>query len=189
MDIKQKILRFLIENKDTSPSINKISKSLRMDYKLIYINIGNLEKDKSIKVEDLGSIKRCRFDDDFNKDVFIVENERKKQFLENKKCYAIYERLTGIKGQFILLLFGSYVKGTETKNSDIDLLLVSNKDNVKIIEEKLEILPLKIHLTSINYNSFSEMIKNREQTVVSEAIKKNIILFGVEDNYRLLKNA
>jgi len=69
------------------------------------------------------------------------------------------------------------------------LLLVSNKDNVKIIEEKLEILPLKIHLTSINYNSFSEMIKNREQTVVSEAIKKNIILFGVEDYYRLLKNA
>jgi hypothetical protein len=29
----------------------------------------------------------------------------------------------------------------------------------------------------------------KQQTVVSEAIKKNIILFGIEDYYRILNNA
>lgn len=33
------------------------------------------------------------------------------------------------------------------------------------------------------------MAKSRELTVVSEAMKKNIILIGIEDYYRVLENA
>jgi len=59
----------------------------------------------------------------------------------------------------------------------------------KMMQEKLEVLPLKIHLTAITYESFIEMLKTKEQNVVSEALKKNIILFGIEDYYRLIQNA
>ncbi len=96
--------------------------------------------------------------------------------------------MKGVNKQFILLLFGSNVKGNATKNSDIDLLLISNSEDAKAIEEKLEILPLKIHLTPITYESFIGMLKTKERTVVSEALKKNIILFGIEDYYRIIKN-
>jgi len=189
MNIKQKILGFLIENKNSAFSIKEISKSLKIDYKLIHINIKKLEKDKSIEVEDLKVVKRCSFKDKFNEDVFIVENERKNQLLQKKDFKAIYDKLKILNKQFILLLFGSRIKGTATKNADIDLLLISHEEDAKAIEDKLEVLPLKIHLTPISYDSFIGMVKSKEQTVVSEALKKNIILFGLEDYYRLLENA
>lgn len=189
MNIKQKILKFLIENKERAFSMYGISRALKIDYKLIYINTKKLEKEKSIEVEDLKSQKRCSFKDNFNEEVFIVEYERRNAFLKKKEFKAIYDKLKVVNKQFILLLFGSHANGTATKNSDIDLLLISNQKDVKAIEEKLELLPLKIHLTPITYESFVGMIKTKEQTVVSEAIKNNIIFFGIEDYYRLLKHA
>jgi hypothetical protein len=33
------------------------------------------------------------------------------------------------------------------------------------------------------------MLKSKEFTVVSEAVKHNILLFGIEDYYRLMNNA
>ena len=189
MSIKQKILRFLIENKEKAFSMYGLSKILKIDYKLLYLNVKKLEKENSIEVENLQSQKRCSFKDKFNGDVFIVESERKKDILKKKEFKAIYEKLRTINKQFILLVFGSYIKGTATKNSDVDLLLISNSEDAKIIEEKLEVLPLKIHLTPITYESFVDMLKTKDQTVVSEALKKNIILFGIEDYYRLIQNA
>lgn len=189
MKIKQKILKFLIENKEKTFNLSELSKILKMDYKLIYINIKNLEEENSIQVEDLKSQKRCNFDNNFNEDVFIVENERKLDLLNKKEFRAIFDKLKEINKQFILLLFGSYIKGTATKHSDIDLLLISNKEDSKLIENKLDVLPLKIHLTPITYESFINMLKTKEQTVVSEALKKNVILFGIEDYYRFLENA
>jgi len=183
--IKEKILKFLIENKTKSFSIKDISKALKIDYKLIYINIKKL--DKIIEIEDLKVIKKCSFKDKSNEDIFIVEYKRRNEILEKKEFRAIYDKLKTINKQFILLLFGSHVKETADKNSDLDLLLISEEKI--IINEKLEILPLKIHLTSLNYDSFMSMLKSKEQTVVSEVLKKNIILFGVEDYYRLIENA
>ena len=187
--IKQKILKFLIENKEKNFSINEVAKALKIDYKLIYTNIKKLQEDRIIKVEDLGNTKRCGFSKLFNTDVFFVENERRKDLFKNKNFLVIANRLGKINKQFILLLFGSYAKGTETKHSDIDLLLVSDKDSAKIIENKIELIPLKIHLTAVTYEDFVDMLKSKEQTVVTETIKNNLILFGIEDYYRILQNA
>lgn len=189
MNLKQKILSFLIENKTESFSINEISKKVNIDYKLAYINVQKLIEDKIISVKDFGNAKRCSFEDNLNNDVFIAENERKNQILDKKEFRAIHDKLKRINKQFILLLFGSYAKETATKKSDIDLLLISNQNDTKIIEEKLEVLPIKIHLTAISYESFISMLKSKEQTVVSEALKNNIILFGIEDYYRMIENA
>lgn len=188
-NIKQKIVKFLIENKERDFSIYGLSKELKIDYKLLYINIKKLEREKTIEIKDLKNQKRCSFKDSFNGEIFIAENERRNDYLKKKEFQAIYDKIKTINKQFILLLFGSHVKGTDTKNSDIDLLLISNMEDAKVIIEKLEVLPLKIHLTPISYESFIEMIKSKEQTVVSEALKKNIILFGIEDYYRLIQNA
>lgn len=188
MNIKQKILRFLIENKERAFSINEVSKALRIDYKLVYMNTKKLQEEKTIKVEDLGNTKRCSFANAFNEDVFIVETGRRKELLKNKDFLIVYNRLSKINRQFILILFGSYAKGTAAKHSDIDLLLISNKEDAKIIENELDLIPLKIHLTTITYEDFSEMLKSKEQTVVTEALKKNMILFGLESYYKILKN-
>jgi len=50
-------------------------------------------------------------------------------------------------------------------------------------------LPDKIHLTTVSYNDFINMSKSKGFSVVSEAVKNNIILLGIEEYYRLLSNA
>ena len=189
MNIKQKILKYLIENKEKTFSINEISKALKIDYKLVHTNVNKLLKEESIKVEEFGNTRRCSFVNAFNEDVYIAENQRKKEVLKNKDLLLIYNTLKEISKQFIVLMFGSQVKGTATKHSDIDLLVVSDNEAEKEVDNKLRLFHYNIHLTPISYEGFIRMSKSKEFTVVSEAIKKNIILVGIEDYYRLLKNA
>ncbi|MEK6951693.1 MAG: nucleotidyltransferase domain-containing protein [Nanoarchaeota archaeon] len=189
LNVKQRILRFLIENKEKTFSMYELSKYLKIDYKLLYLNVKKLEKDNIMIIEDFKNQKRCSFKNGFNEDVFIIESARRSDFLKKKEFRSIYLYLKEINQQFIVLFFGSHVKGTATKHSDIDLLLVSHEDDAKKVEEKLAILPFDVHLTSITSESFIRMLKSKEFTVVSEALKKNVILFGIEDYYRLIQNA
>ena len=189
MNIKQKILRHLIENREKTFSINGIARALKIDYKLIYTNVQRLAKEETIKVEDFGNTKRCSFKDIFNEDVFIVETDRKNGLLKNKDFAVIYNWLGEINKQFILLLFGSHAKGTAIKHSDIDLLLISTEEDSRIIQNKIDLIPVNIHLTPVSYEGFIGMLKSKEFTVVSEAIKNNIILFGLEDYYRFIANS
>jgi len=41
----------------------------------------------------------------------------------------------------------------------------------------------------VSYENFIRMARSREFTVVSGALKSNIILIGIEEYYRLLSNA
>jgi len=47
---------------------------------------------------------------------------------------------------------------------------------------------LDIHLTILNFEEFMDTAMSKEFTVVSEAMKNNIILVGIEDYYRVLNN-
>jgi len=189
ISIKQKILKYLIENKEKTFSINEISKALKIDYKLVHTNVNKLLEDESIKVEEFGNTRRCSFDNAFNEDVYIAETQRRENILKNKDLLVIYNHIKELNRQFILLLFGSQAKGTANKHSDIDLLIVSDEEVAKEVDQKLRLLSYNIHATPVTYESFIRMAKSKEFTVVSEAIKKNIILVGIEDYYRLLKNA
>lgn len=189
ISIKQKILKHLIGIEDKTLSINEISKALKIDYKLIHTNVNKLLKEGSIKVEEFGNTRRCSFDKAFNEDVYIAENDRRRDILKNIKFFLICDQLRKINKQFILLMFGSQIKGTATKNSDIDLLIISDEEEAMEFRNNLNLLSYNIHLTPVSYKDFVSMAKSKEFTVVSEAIKKNVILFGIEDYYRILSNA
>ena len=98
----------------------------------------------------------------------------------------MYSKLNKLKFPFIALLFGSRVK-KYNRHSDIDLLILG--EGGMEIEQTISLMPLKIHLTNISPREFLNMAKSKEFSVVSEAIKKNIILIGIEDYYRLLEDA
>jgi predicted nucleotidyltransferase len=105
--------------------------------------------------------------------------------LENKDFLVIFNKLSEIKSLFVALLFGSWAKGTASKGSDMDILTICG--NEKEIRATLSLLSNKIHLTSISYEEFLTMAKSKEFSVVSEVIKNNIILIGIEDYYRMIK--
>lgn len=184
---KLQILRLLIENQEKSWSIRQIALARKINYKSAHNNIQALAKEGVVNLAKHGNITLCTFNLTNNPTVYTVEHSRLQELLKDKNFKVVYKRLSAVNTQFILLLFGSHAKSQSHQHSDIDLLLIT--DNPQPIEQQINLLPLPIHLTAINYADFATMLKSKEFTVVSEAIKKNIILFGVEDYYRMINNA
>jgi len=180
------ILKLLISRREEKLSIRRISQIRDINYKSAYNALKALEREKLANLQKTGNTTICSFNNNFNELVFEAEYLRRKELFKNKDFLIIHNTLADLKFSFIALLFGSCAKGTASKHSDIDILAVGG--NEKEIQAALSLLPDKIHLTSISYEEFVHMAKSKEFTVVSEAIKNNIILIGIEEYYRLLKN-
>ncbi len=181
-----KIIKLLLENKNKPFTIKKVSETININYRIAYENIINLEKEGLVTVEKAGNSKLCKFSGNFNEKVFEAEYLRRKELLRNKDFLVIHNRLSELGFPFVALLFGSYAKGVAGKHSDIDILTIGGDE--KEIQANISLLPDNIHLIQVSYEQFSHMAKSREFSVVGEAIQNNIILVGIEEYYRLLKN-
>jgi predicted transcriptional regulator len=183
------VLSFLIENSGEKININRISKNLKMDYKNTYNIVQDLAKQNLISLEKFGKSISCILNKKAHPLIFEAEEGRRKKLIGNKNFMILYEKLKLLPFSFISLVFGSYAKGESRKNSDIDMMILCEKNREKEIENTISMLPLKIHLVVLTYDEFLSMAKSREFSVVSEAIKNNIILIGIEDYYRMIENA
>src|SRR3989338_7313366 len=120
------IIKFLIEHKDEELNILNISKAIKMDYKNAHSIIKRLEKASVISIETFGQSNRIKLNGLLNPLVFEAEFERRKEVLKDKNIAAMlssFKRAITSK-LYVLLLFGSYAKKTNTKNSDIDLIFI-----------------------------------------------------------------
>ncbi|MCX6741822.1 MAG: nucleotidyltransferase domain-containing protein [Candidatus Pacearchaeota archaeon] len=81
----------------------------------------------------------------------------------------------------IAVVFGSTAKGSFTKESDIDLLLIYNKKEKKSEELAKEIeatTATKIQTFIIDFDYFNEEILKQKDAVVTHAIKTGFVLTG-----------
>ncbi|MDD4878282.1 MAG: nucleotidyltransferase domain-containing protein [Candidatus Nanoarchaeia archaeon] len=180
------ILAFLIDNKGNKFSIRRISIVRGINYKSAYNVISKLKKEGSVALEKLGNTTLCSFSGKLSPHVFTAEFMRREQLMKNPNFKVLYSKLNRINAPFIALLFGSFAKKEAGRHSDIDILVIA--EETKAVEQAISLLPLNIHLTAVKTSEFLEMAKSREFTVVSEAIKRNILLVGIEDYYRLMEN-
>ncbi|MBN2880849.1 nucleotidyltransferase domain-containing protein [Candidatus Woesearchaeota archaeon] len=178
------ILVYLLNNRTEKFTINQISKNLNINYRIAHTQIKSLESQGLIKTESVGRSLLCSLTGKFNENIFTAELIR--QNLMSSDILQVRARFLNAKQNFVLLLFGSYAKNKATRNSDIDLLAIT--ENKLEIEEMASLIPKKIHLTTVNYNEFLRERDSRKFSVVSECLKGNVILIGIEDYYRLLNN-
>jgi predicted nucleotidyltransferase len=187
MESDIKILKLLLGKRGERFTIKKIAESLKINYRIAYEQVMALEKEGLLKVTKTGNCKICEFAYKFDSKVFEAEYLRRKALFKNKDFLVLHNRLAELRFPFVALLFGSHAKETATKHSDIDVLTIGGDE--KEIRATVSLLPDKIHLTTASYENFVRMARSREFTVVSEALKNNIILIGIEEYYRLLSNA
>lgn len=180
----------LIENPEDQVNISQLSKKLKMDYKNTYNIIKKLEKENLIILNRFGNAYNCILNKKINPLIFEAEYRRREELLKNKNFKVLFNKLNSVMIPFVALIFGSYAKKKATQYSDIDLMLVYNKNIEKNIniERTISLLPLDIHTVTFSYDEFLKMAKSREFSVVAEAIKHNIILTGIEEYYRLIEN-
>lgn len=91
-----------------------------------------------------------------------------------------------------MLVFGSYAKGTETKDSDLDLLIIApTREDIPALEQAAQhYTKAKKGIVVVDVQGFIEMMKNpKTLNVGNEAKKHHIILYGAEQYYQLLKRA
>ena len=90
---------------------------------------------------------------------------------------------------FIMLVFGSYAQGTETRKSDLDLLfIVPKKEDILVLEKvSSPYTKVKKSLFVVSVSDFIEMIKNpKTLNIGNEAKKHHFIVYGAEPYYQLL---
>ena len=68
------------------------------------------------------------------------------------------------------------------------MFISNDKDFEKKVSNILSLLPLKTHFLVFTEEEFVRMKDSKKPNVVQEAIKDNVILYGIE-NYYKLKNA
>ena len=184
---KERIIKYLIENKKPD-SIMSVSGAVVIDYKNTYDIINTLQP-SIISKEKVGNTNLIKLNLKPHQEKFNVEQKRTDEFLsKNPKIRLINEKIKEIGYPFmVVLIFGSYAKGNNTLNSDIDLCIISdNKVKIKKLIEMLSLLSLKIEIQEFTSEEFTSMIEKRQDNLGNEIVKNNIILFGIENYYNLI---
>ena len=186
------IIRYLIENRNEELNILTISKGLRMDYKNVHSIVKRLEKEGIVRLESFGQSSRVKLIPQIHPLIFEAEYKRRKELLKDKNLAVMLNDFkNAIKSRcYMLLIFGSYAKRTQTKNSDIDLMFIVPDGKEELFEKDVHriarSLPLPIHYLVFSEKQFLDMAHAREPNVGQEALKNNIILYGIETYYEMM---
>jgi predicted nucleotidyltransferase len=106
---------------------------------------------------------------------FIIEaelNKLTKLLNKHPEFIVIFEDILKKTDERLILLFGSYAKGIEKKDSDIDIYIETENRNIKKLVESIN---SKIRVKIGLFDTKSLLIK--------EIIKDHVIIRGLEDFY------
>ncbi len=191
MKTENKIIKLFIEDKKPK-TIREISKQIKADYRITYIATQRLLNKRILLSESIGKSTVCELNVFYyGIEICEAEGERREALLKNRNVRQIYKEIMAKAKSsfFIFLVFGSYAKGKPARYSDIDIMFISNeKDFEEKISNILSLLPIKTHSLVFTEKEFLRMKDSKKSSVVQEAIENNIILYGIENYYRL-KNA
>jgi len=159
--------------------IGKIS----LSQKGIALALDSLEQDGTLTSKKSGNMKFFRLNLNYAriKDAIIMaEIARKTHFLEKHAVIANLlkndERIVG--------LFGSYAKGTQKKDSDIDIFIIGEKRGEDYVK-KAKVYDLNISIKYFTQKEFKGLLQQKN-TLVKEIIENHILFFSVERFIELL---
>jgi len=155
-----------------------IQKRTKLSYEPVYRTVKELVKKKIISKKNFGKtlVYNLEFDKEEPKFAFYYYmTERIITF--SKKHNKVFRAVKDIEKEpfDIIILFGSYSKGSETKNSDVDLMIVTDEKN-----KENEIYGLK-HIYNLDFAP--AFVKKREFPKIK---KENNILWNSLKNFSIV---
>jgi len=168
---------------------NSISKILGISHVGAQKIFKRLLEEGVLKDQKIGKsiIYKPRLDDDYvcKLIAFLLADEAN-NFRRWKEEFKILFK----KGR-IVMLFGSVLKDY-SKARDIDVMVIAEKrdykDVAKIIKQKQELLPKRIHSIELTANDFIKNIKKRKEAII-DIVKSAVILYGQNEYVEIIKNA
>jgi predicted nucleotidyltransferase len=143
-----------------------------------------LVKERHLKEKKVGKTNVYEFvKDDFTYQVFVHHmTKRRLKFKEKHPLIhkRLYEFLNEIQLEGAAILFGSFAKGTESKDSDIDLLCVTNRrrarETAQIFRTKYD---LNIQPVVVKVSDFKN-IKRDNPAFWADFVEYGIVLDGLD---------
>src|SRR3989338_903809 len=142
-----KIIGLMRKGLDKGLTILEISKQLKIGYRPAYNHIIEMGKEGIIQIDKIGSAKQCSLNLSSPKARHLLESldiTRKEGLcIENPRLKVTDNIISKLTGKFIseihsVVLFGSYARGTATKQSDIDILFIVSNIKNKPVREAIE---------------------------------------------------
>src|SRR3989339_488650 len=164
--------------------ISKIIERSGYSYERVYTALKDLEKKKVVSLKKIG--KTLVYKPDFN-NLYLKRAfhhymaERLVDFANKHKIIYNAIRLASQEILGMVILFGSYSKKNETKNSDIDLMIVSDseKDSINSINQIKSRYGLNISPVFVKKTEFPKI--KEENPELWEDLKKYALVFNGED--------
>ena len=187
------VVRYLIEHTKEELNIRTVAEALRMDYKNTHSIVKRLEQASLIQIERFGQSNRLRLAEKTHPLIFEAEYQRREEVLKNRNLKVMLNRFREALPSklFVLLLFGSYARKTQTKHSDIDLMfIVPNGTEARLekaVDAAARILPLELHCLVFSEKQFMGMLHAKEGNVGKEAAACHVILYGIEGYYEMMQ--
>ena len=178
----------ILEQIYLNPWIHKRKLSKKLKLGMPSIDYGLKKINKIIKQKKSGN--QINYFLDYTKEMLspalgAVEHSRFER-LPAKVRLSVNDFLKELKDKpLIALIFGSYAKGTYTKNSDVDILLVFQKiEDSKAIENTAKKIGMKtntqLNPVYLSYQEFKESFHNPTKDFFKKLKKDKIIFIGVE---------
>lgn len=179
-DIDLRVLSLFTKSYDKEHYIREIEKLLEISSRTALVTLAKLEKQGILESKTRGKIKLYFIrKSGISKEYFLITEQYKKiRFLEkNPLIREVFEK-ADIYLNGIILVFGSYAKGIQKEDSDLDLFIVGKCDKNKI-QEIGNKYGIKINIKSYPANMFK---KGLHQDILLKEIEENhIIIKGAED--------
>lgn len=147
---------------------------VKLSQKGIALSLEELEKQRVLKSRKEGNLKHYGLNLKYTeiKDLLaITELIRKLEFLNKEReiahCLKKDNRIVGI--------FGSYARGTNKKNSDLDVFIIGGKKR-----EELKFFNLNASFKYFSQNEWRKLLK-KKNNLCREILEKHILLFGIEN--------
>jgi predicted nucleotidyltransferase len=186
MDNKLKIINHLGKHICEEFTMHELSKATDIPYATFHRTIAKI--DDAIKTRSVGKAKTITLNTEYplNKAYLAISSEEeKKEFLKNSPI--IRKITTETKTEDTVLVFGSYAKGTQRKDSDIDIMVINKTGKKDISFSRYETLfKVKINPMFFTEKEFKQMIREKEENVGKQALKNHIILKSPEKLWALV---
>ena len=178
-----KILALFRTDYETAIHVREIARNIQTDTKTVGIHLNRLENINVLKSTIRGRNKeyQLNLDNPVTKYyVILAETYTTITYLEGnylikKLTGEILDRIDGT-----VILYGSYAKGEATEDSDIDLLVITDKKiDRKAISETGKIMAKEINIKETNSVLFQEGVKENDP-LISEVIKNYIVLEKID---------
>ena len=190
---QKEIINLFRKNIFLRASIREISKRLKKkSYQRVYDAVKELEDKKILKLERMGKSDIVSLELNHQSVLHLAYADEK----EHIGKIPNYEKLMNLRevSNYLLIVTGSYAKGTATKKSDLDLVIVvpDNQkaiDIQKLVDNLTLVFYPKVHLYVFNNKDFLEMLLEKKENYGKEIYRNHLILKNAHIYYEILREA